>query len=172
MRNRSRLWKNYRRGESTFGSKTKQLVYAGDLPDVRASYFMFYRPAGAPSTTVTQPITTEYPKSPEEVVEAYFVAVIQGRDSEAKKYLTTRCLDMIEEAMAESGSKTFKEVYEAWLKAEMGVSKDMERVETIGVRVWEPDEEVDVDYRLFFQDGTSLELDQRLIKEDGLWKIY
>jgi hypothetical protein len=36
-----------------FPSWTKQLVCAGDLPNVRASYFMFYRPAGAPSTPST-----------------------------------------------------------------------------------------------------------------------
>lgn len=114
----------------------------------------------------------EYPRTPEEVVEAYWAAVIEGRDEDAKKYMSSRFLGMLEEELAKKEGITIKQVYEAVIEAEEGISKTIVGVEITGVRVWVPDEEVDVDYKVYFRDGTYFSFDIRLIKETDVWKVY
>ncbi len=118
------------------------------------------------------PALAEYPKTPEDVVMAYFTAVIEKRDSEAKKYLTPRFLNILEEAISETGSETFDELYTSLVEAETGIRGHIERIQVIGTRVWVQDEEVDVDYRLYLEGGSSVEFDMRLVKENSIWKIY
>jgi len=118
-----------------------------------------------PKTTPTiTPKTTVIPSpdSPSQVVKDFFQVFIDGRYDDLKKYLSSSDLKTL--ASVENGYQQWVEIVKQQNRA-----KPIERVEIIRESI--SGDKANMEYKVFYKNGSAENLGGNLIKEESGWKM-